>query len=100
VPPTIPWKVEARQILTDMGPPIYVKSISRITNCDQMDPLFRDTLAARLAMEWAEKLTRTTAIQEAMTVLYERKLREARGIDGQEGTVEDSGDGSWLDARW
>ena len=99
-PSSWPWKVEGRQILTDLGSPLQITFISRITNCDQMDALFRDALAARLAMEWAEKLTRTTTIQEAMAALYAKKLAEARSIDGQEGTREEISESSWISARW
>jgi len=99
-PGRLPWKIEGRQILTDLSSPLQITFIQRITNVELMDPLFRDALATRLAMEWAEKLTRSTDIKTMLEKEYQAKIREARSIDGQEGTLDDVMQTTWIDARW
>ena len=78
------WKVENRFILTDKGSPIKVRYMAQVEQVGQMDAAFQEVLAARLAMEWAETLTRSTTLTQNMSNLYDRKLAEARSIDGQE----------------
>jgi len=95
-----PFKIEGRKILTDVASPLNILYIERITDPNLIDVLFRDTLAARLALEWAEKLTRTTTVQEAMLTLYSAKLSQARSVDGQEGSREAISEASWIDVRW
>ncbi len=94
------FKIEQRKIVTDVSSPINVLYIARVTDANEMDVAFRDALAARLAMEWAEKLTRSTQVQEAMHTLYRSKLKSAKSVDGMEGSVEAVSKSSWIDVRW
>jgi len=97
---TQPFKIEGRKILTDVSSPINILFVSRVTDPNVMDVLFRDALAARIAMEWAEKLTRSTQVQEAMHTLYKSKLKSAKSTDGMEGSVEPVTKSRWIDVRW
>lgn len=93
------WKVEGRQILTDLGAPLKLLYISRATVVDDWDALFREALSARLAAELAEPLGKATSLQEAMVRLYGDKLGEARSSDGQEGVPDLIEADLWTDAR-
>lgn len=94
------WTVEGRQIVSDLPSPIRILYLRRISDPADADPLFREALAARLARELAEPLGKSTSLQQAMAELYEGKLREARSVDGQEGTPEILTADSWLTARF
>jgi hypothetical protein len=79
--------------------PLPVVCVAQVTDPDRMEPLFREALAARLAMELAEPLGKSTTLQQTMAGLYADKLREARSVDGQEGTHDAVAAETWLDAR-
>lgn len=77
-------------------PVVYV---AQTTDADRMEPLFREALAARLAMELAEPLGKSTTLQRTMAEFYDDKLRSARSTDGQEGTHDAFSADTWLAAR-
>lgn len=99
-PDMISWRNENRRILTDLSAPLQIKYVAQITDVNAMDPAFRDTLAARLAMEWAEPLAQTTTVQNAMSTLYRNKLQVARVADGQEDDQQILDAPSYIDARF
>ena len=78
------WQREGSTIVTDMTAPLNIRYISSDVSVDEMDSTFRDALAARLAMEWAEPLAQTTTVGQQMATLYRNKLQVARVADGQE----------------
>ena len=81
-----PWRVEGRTIVTDLPAPIRIVFVKRLSDIGAADALFREALAARLAMELAEPLGKSASLVRAMGELYEAKLAEARSTDGQEGS--------------
>jgi hypothetical protein len=99
-PGDFPWKLEGGKILTDLPAPISITYIIRVTDPDQMDPSFRDTLASRLAMEWCERLTGSNSLAQMMAQSYKEKLRYARSFDGQEGGTDPVARYSWIEARF
>lgn len=82
---TVPFKVEGRRILTDLGPRLLGLYVGRIGE-DQYDALLTQAIAAKLGSAIAYRLTTSQAQVERMQALYERTLREARSVDAQEGT--------------
>lgn len=93
------WKVEGRQILTNMGAPLLIKYTTRVVDLAASDPLFATALATRIASDSAVALTETVGKAEALWQVYMAKLREARAIDAQEGQAEPMQPGTWHDAR-
>lgn len=80
------WKVEGRAILTDDGPPLSVKQISRVTDVENYDALLVTAAAARLAWTLAYAVTQSRSVQKDMKDTYFDVLSEAKSVDGQEGT--------------
>lgn len=93
------WNIEARQIVTDLASPIRILYLRRVTDYTLWDVLALDALAARIAMELAEPLGKSTSLHNAMSRLYENQLRAARSADGQEGTARVIAAESWIEAR-
>lgn len=81
----IAFKIEGRKLLCDENT-VNMLYIARVEDVNEYDALLIDTLAARLASELAFPITHSKTMVEAMFGLYKDKLREARNIDGQEGT--------------
>lgn len=93
------WRLEGRRIATDVGAPLYLKYICRVTNPEQFDPLFTETLVAKLAYEWSERLEQSTALSERLLRDYAAKFAEAESVNGSEGKLEPLPDGSWYEAH-
>ncbi len=79
------WTVEAGRLLTDEGAPVNLTYTRGVTNPAAFDPLFAETLAARIAAEIAVSLTESLGKAQALWQVYQLKLAEARRRDAQEG---------------
>jgi hypothetical protein len=93
------WRLESGRVVTDMTAPLEIKYVAAVA-VDAMDATFREALAARLALEWAESLTQTTSVVNAMASLYSNKLQVARAADGQEDRVRVLDYPDFTDARF
>ncbi len=91
------WKIEGRFLVTN-NTECNIKYIAQITDPNDMEVLLRDTIAARLAAEICNALAGPKMF-EGIWKLYQAKLREARSVDAQEGTVESMMSDPFLDAR-
>ncbi len=93
------WRNEGGAIVTDMTAPLEIRYVARVP-VDSMDSAFRDALAARLAMEWAEPLAQTTTVVNSMAAFYKNKLQVARVADGQEDRQRVIDAPGFIEARW
>lgn len=82
--PITNWDLEDDQVLTNEGV-VFIKAIRRVTNTDRYSSLFEEALSARLAAELAVPVTSSTKIMRDMFAIYDAKLDEAAGADGQQG---------------
>lgn len=87
-------------IVTDLGAPLLIKYTADITTAGEMDPKFVEALAARCAKEWANPVTGDATIINAAVSLYERTLRDAKSIDGQEDYPTQVTSDEWILARY
>jgi hypothetical protein len=85
---TARWKIEGRRLLTDLAK-VSISYIAQITDVNAFDTLLKDAIGARLAAEMAYPITGGKTNADAFWTLYREKIREARGVDGQEGTTDD-----------
>lgn len=104
-----PYKIERfsssssgviKVIATNLGSPIQIVYTARVTDPTEFEPLFIQTLAARLAAEIAIPLSETRAKANDLWAVYQAKLREARSVDSQEDSADQSPQGSWVDSRY
>jgi hypothetical protein len=80
------WAVEGREILTNLGSPIFLRYVARIVTVELWDPLFIEAVSDRLASDLAEPIIKSTEAQERFLRRYEKRVAEARSMDGMEGT--------------
>lgn len=90
---------DGRVFVTDLPAPLMIAYIAQIEDANAMDPSFRRALSLRVALEWATKLTGTTAIVEQVAKEYDMAVREARTADGQEDTPSEFRVDTWIRAR-
>lgn len=93
------WKIEGRQILTNLAAPLLIKYTRRVTNVGEMAPDFVTALATRMASECAVSLAESSEKAGNLWQAYTALLIGARGADAQEGQAEQLPQGSWVDAR-
>ena len=91
-------ELEGRKLMTDESS-VNLIFLKKITDPNDMDSLFIGAYTAKLAAELAEPITGSRTLAEQMWTLYDRKVREARTIDSQEGTVSNLDIQQLVDAR-
>lgn len=93
------WIIEGRKILTDFAAPIYIRYIAQVTDPNQMDVLFREALAARMAMEMCEELTQSNTKVANLLIGYKDTIREARRTNAIEKIYFDPPEDTWVTVR-
>jgi hypothetical protein len=83
--PDTVFRVEGRKILSNTTPFKFIY-IARITDPNEYDQLFIESLAARLAADISYALVNSNGLTQSLFALYESKLSEARFVDATEGT--------------
>lgn len=71
-------QIEGRSILTNFPAPLQIRYVSQVTDPNVFDPLFREALAARIAVELCEEITQSNTKLAAITEAYKQVLSEAR----------------------
>lgn len=94
----IKWKVEGKQIVTNETSMI-IKYISNAKEIADWDTLFVNYFIAALAEAIAYPLVQSRSIMEVMRDLATKRLREAKGVDAQEGTTDEMAADKLLDSR-
>jgi hypothetical protein len=96
------FKIEAgasgRKLMTD-DPVASIRFIGRVTDLTQLDSLLYQAFIYRLAASLAFPITGSTAAAQGVWQLYLGILKEARTIDGMEGTPDDFGSYILTDVR-
>ena len=94
------WKVEGKTIVTNLGAPLDILYVSRVTDPNLMTPRFSEVLATYLAWQWVEAITGSDRKSEDLEVKYARTLATARSRDGREGTQEQLVSDEWITSRF
>ena len=92
------FRVEGRFLLSDEGT-IGIEYIARVTDVSSFDDDFVDCLASRLAAEICPTLTESASMTKNLWDIHAVKLKEARSVDGQEGTPRNFVSDLWVVAR-
>lgn len=98
VDPTIEYKIEGRQLLTNASP-CNIKYIARVTVEGAFTPSFCSAFSLRLAAEVAYKLTGNASLKSEIMKEYQVELSKAKSQDAQEDTPEAWEDTSWANSR-
>lgn len=79
------YRVEGRKVLANATPFKFIY-IARVTDPNEYDQLFIETIAARLAADISYALVNSATLTASLFDLYNQKLSEARFVDATEGT--------------
>lgn len=87
----VPVKVEGDFILANAGPTMLMQYVRDLADTTKFDPLLDEAIESLLAFRIAYGVTGSLNTGKANHDAYKEILAEARSIDGQEGTGDDSG---------
>lgn len=93
------WREEGRKIATSAEAPLNIKYIRRVTDPNEFDSLFVETLIAKLQWEWCENLTKDAQLRADMLKEYIGKRDEAGAVTEMEGKKEPRPNGTWYEAH-
>lgn len=95
----VPVKAEGQFLISNAGPQMFMQYIFDLTDVTKFDPLLDEAIESLLAYRIAYGVTGSLQTAKANHDSYRETLAEARTIDGQEGTPEDSGSDVLLAVR-
>lgn len=97
------WSLEnhegVRAIVTDEEAPLPIVYIASITDVTLMDPLFKEALAARIALNFTEKLTQSNSKRQLAAQEYKDAISQARKTKAIETKPQQAEEDPWLIAR-
>jgi hypothetical protein len=93
------YQIEGNKILTDESV-LYLRYIRQVTDPNEYDALFIDTVSLRLAYEMCESLTQSNTKRELLWRDYENSMTRAKLVDAQENPPTVFAEDSWLESRY
>jgi hypothetical protein len=93
------YSVEGDKILTDLGAPLAIRYIARITDPALFNASFAEAFAARLAHTCCERITQSDSKQQLAWGYYKQAIKEAVLANAVEGAPESQADDTWVLAR-
>jgi hypothetical protein len=78
---SLDWQIEGGEIITDDTAPLNIRYIFDLQDPNIMDPLLREALSAKLAVEICEELTQSNQKKVSVKEDYKEAIREARRIN-------------------
>lgn len=93
------WLIENRKIITDYAAPLYIRYIGQITDPNEMDILFREALAARMAYEMCEELTQSNTKKAELKEEYMDAIKAARKASAIQNVPQVGVEDSWITVR-
>lgn len=98
-PDSEPYKITGRRIETDIGAPLKLRYIKRVTDPAQFDAAFVEVFASDLADQVCEALTQSNTKREATRAVLRQSLLEAVRSNAIELPPEAIPDDSWMLSR-
>lgn len=93
------YSIEGRRILTDLGDPLDIRYIKRVTDTAMFDSAFSEALAARLAYECCKRITGNDAERDRCLEDYRMAIKEAARANALESPPQPIADDTWITAR-
>lgn len=93
------WEVIGRAIYSQDSS-MTINYVSDMTDPVQFDSVFEEILALRLAYEICYKVTQNVSMRQELYTEYQKRLKEGKQMDGQEGSVQIWDDGDNVTGRF
>lgn len=96
---TTDWQIESGYICTNVADAINIRFVRRVTVVNEMDDLFRDALACRIAIEFCDRLTQKRAKRSDVIGEYTAFMAQAANVDAIENPSEALPEDDWITCR-
>jgi len=93
------WIIEGRKILSDWTAPLELRYIKQITDPNEMDSLFREALALKIALAICEAITGSNNKQASIRQDFIDVIAEAKRTNGIEKLADEPPECSWITVR-
>jgi hypothetical protein len=97
--PFIDWQMEGRKILTNYDAPLQIRYVAQVIDPNEMDALFREALAAKLAEVTCYAITQSNTRKAEAISVFDRVLAEARATNAIERIAGEVPEDSWVTVR-
>jgi hypothetical protein len=92
------YKIEGRYLLCNQED-VSIKYVKRVTDMNELSPMFRECFALYLGAELAYPLAGSNALRQELLGEFGVLIRQARSKDAQEETPDNFKNGSWFTSR-
>lgn len=96
---TCDWRVVGRYIYTDWGAPLDLEYLHQVTDPNQMDVLFQEALACRIAWHCCEAITQSNQKKADTMTEYKAAIAEARQANAFENISDEPPEDVWVSVR-
>lgn len=93
------WQIEGNKIATNYDAPLEIRYIYDVTDPNEMDSLFREVLATRMAIAMCEELTQSNTKKDDLRVDYKLLVDEAKKINAIERESQEPPLDTWISIR-
>jgi len=95
----VPFRIEGRKILTDLGAPLLIRYMSRVEDVGSWDAAFVDVMACAMAVECVEEITQSNTKKQLLQQDYKEAVRMATRANAIENPPQPLPDDSWVLSR-
>lgn len=93
------WNIEGKSIITNDSAPLDVRYIYDVTDPNEMDSLFRESFAAKLAEQLCEEITQSNTKVATANMFYKEAIADAKRTNAIEKTAEKPPEDEWITCR-
>ena len=93
------WQIEGKKIFTDDAAPLYIRYIYNVTDPNEMSPLLREAISARLALELCEEITQSNTKKAALEAEYKDIIARAKKSNAVQSIPVVPAEDTWITCR-
>lgn len=93
------WVLENKKILTNDSAPLYGRYVADTEVINEMDDLFIESTACKMAYEMCEELTQSNSKKESLKLDYRDAIREAKRCNAIENVPQTAVQDEWEAVR-
>ncbi len=93
------WVIEGRNIITNDSAPLDVRYVYDVTDPNEMDVLFRESLSAKIAEAVCEEITQSNSKIATANAAYKEAIADAKRANAIEKVAEKPPEDEWVTCR-
>lgn len=93
------WLIEGRKILTDESAPLPLRYNKKVEDVNEMDPLFHEVLACKMALEMCEEITQSNSKKSELKDDYRLAVNAAKKANAIERISQQPPEDEWVTVR-